>query len=91
MRTWAAWAVMALALAMAGCAPSPRNVSCANDGQCEKIDARFHYCLETRCVECVGSASCGEGRACTDGACSCSSDVGCPGQRCDEGVCRPRS
>ena len=69
MRTRAAWAVTALVMAMVGCAPSPRNVPCSNDGECQKVAERFHYCLETRCVECVGSASCGEGRTCTDGAC----------------------
>lgn len=75
----------------AGCAPSPRDVSCSNDGQCEAVGARYHYCLESRCVECLGSASCGEGRTCEDGACRCSDDSGCgKGEACRQGECKPR-
>lgn len=88
MRVLTPW--LALALMMAGCAPSPKNVPCSNGGDCAKVDAHFNYCLEARCVECISSSSCGEGRSCTDGACTCDSDVGCPGQRCEEGVCRPK-
>jgi hypothetical protein len=75
---------------LAACAPRPKNVPCGNGGDCTKIDARYSYCLESRCVECVSSSSCGEGRSCTDGVCVCSSDVGCPGQQCAEGACKPR-
>jgi len=56
-------------LALAGCAPEPRNVSCSNDGQCSALGEDFRYCLESRCVACVGSASCGPNRSCVDGAC----------------------
>ncbi len=72
-----------------GCAPEPRNVSCTNDAMCEKLGEGFHYCLESRCVECVGSASCGEGQACLDGACVCNSDRGCKqGEKCVDGECK---
>lgn len=88
MRVSTLW--FGLALMVAGCAPSPKNVPCSNGGECTKVDARFNYCLQSRCVECISSSSCGEGRLCTDGTCTCESDVGCPGQRCEEGVCRPK-
>lgn len=48
-------------LLVAGCAPSPKSVRCSNGGDCAKVDARFHYCLQARCVECVGDAECGSG------------------------------
>jgi peptidoglycan-associated lipoprotein len=64
----------------AGCAPSPRNLPCANDGECEKGGTEFRYCLESRCVECVGSASCGDGNTCVDGRCErkCRDERDCP-------------
>jgi len=67
---------LAIAVVAAGvfvataCAPEPRSALCDNDGFCEKLGEHFHYCLESRCVECVGDASCGSGHACVDGACS---------------------
>jgi peptidoglycan-associated lipoprotein len=80
-----------LFLIVAGCAPEPRHVACSNDGQCEKAGGKFRYCLESRCVECVGIASCGDGRACVDGACECVSHQGCGmGEECADGQCRPK-
>jgi hypothetical protein len=72
-----------------GCTPEPKNVSCSNDGECRKHDERLNYCLESRCVECVGSASCGPGSSCDNGACvQCINNEGCPsGSACVEGTC----
>jgi hypothetical protein len=82
-------AIGVLALAALGCAPEPKNVTCSNDGDCRKMDDRLNYCLESRCVECVGVSSCPLGGTCDDGACvQCVSDKGCPaGNRCVEGSC----
>jgi hypothetical protein len=75
----------------AACSTEPRYAACSNDGECEKVGAKFRYCLQSRCVECVGSASCGEGRACVDGACECTSDKGCGmGERCTDAKCQPK-
>ena len=73
------------------CSPEPRHAACSNDGDCEKLGAKFRYCVVSRCVECLGSASCGEGRACVDGACECASNKGCGmGETCAEGKCQPK-
>jgi hypothetical protein len=66
------------------CAPSPRNVPCSNLGDCRKIDERFGFCGQGKCVECVGRGSC-DGHDCVEGVCS----IPCgEGGRCDEGrVC----
>jgi len=72
-----------------GCAPEPHSAACTNDAVCEQLGEGFHYCLESRCVECVGNASCGEGRVCADGACVCTSDRGCKqGERCVDSECK---
>jgi hypothetical protein len=79
-----------LALLGLGCTPEPRSVPCSNDGDCRKVDdAHFNYCLESRCVECVGTTSCPLGKSCDDGACvQCVNDQGCPGgNRCVDGAC----
>jgi hypothetical protein len=75
---------------LVGCATQPRNVPCANDGQCEKESPQFRYCLESRCVECVGSSTCGPKGSCVDGRCmiSCGSDRDCPrGSTCQDSTC----
>ena len=51
-----------------GCTPSAQSVPCANDGQCEKASAKYHYCVAGACVECVGDMECGNG-TCTAGRC----------------------
>lgn len=74
------------------CAPTPRNVPCSNDGQCEELSEDFNYCLQSRCVECVASASCGDGNTCVDGRClvKCRDSRACPDQEaCVDGVCGP--
>jgi hypothetical protein len=68
LRSALAWAIGVLVLA--SCAPAPRNVACSNDGQCTQASGELHYCLESRCVECVGNSACGNGKACIDGACA---------------------
>jgi hypothetical protein len=62
-------AFVALVAMACGCAPTPKNTPCSNGGDCERIDPRFHYCLQHRCVECIADSSCGERGACVDGAC----------------------
>jgi hypothetical protein len=57
------------AVSTVGCAPQPRSVRCSNGGECKERDAKFEYCLEGRCVECVANGSCGMNRTCADGAC----------------------
>lgn len=77
-------------LLAAGCAPEPRNTPCSNAGDCEKAGPGYQYCLQSRCVECVSSSSCGEGNTCVDGACEihCHDDRGCRnGGRCKDGLC----
>lgn len=82
-------AVILLSLATAGCAPEPRNVPCSNDSVCQGLDERLNYCLQSKCVECVGVSGCPTGSVCDDGVCvECANDRGCPnGNRCVEGSC----
>jgi hypothetical protein len=82
--------ILVVSLLGASCAPAPRNVPCSNGGQCEEASKDFHYCLQSRCVECVSSSSCGERGSCIDGECrvSCQEDRGCPQRQvCREGTC----
>jgi hypothetical protein len=57
------------ALELIQCAPAPRTVHCANDGQCADLDVDFRYCAAGRCVECVTNSACGAGSKCSAGAC----------------------
>jgi hypothetical protein len=63
-------AVLTFVLSFEGCAPDPQNVSCRNDGECRDRGQNFNYCLENRCVECVGNARCKRGFVCDDGFCT---------------------
>lgn len=75
-----------------GCAPSPQDVPCRNDGECAAKSDRFAFCLQSRCVECVGRGSC-DGHACRDGLCEipCDGEKDCrDGDVCDDGLCRAR-
>jgi hypothetical protein len=84
---------LVLAIVLLGCAPAPRNVSCSNDGQCQMAEERFKYCLQSRCVECVASSSCGEGGSCVSGNCvrQCTDGRACPAQhRCIDRTCAPQ-
>jgi hypothetical protein len=74
---WRRRGPMALALASmcltlsalaAGCAPEPRTVHCSNDADCTELGGDFHYCAQSRCVECVTSAWCGPDRRCAAGS-----------------------
>jgi hypothetical protein len=60
---------LVVALFGSACAPRPRSTPCSNDGQCRELGGDFEYCLESRCVQCVGSASCGAGALCQNGEC----------------------
>lgn len=73
-----------------GCAPEPKSVPCSNDGDCRSHSDRLNYCLESRCVECVGVSSCAAGKICDNGACvQCVNDQGCPTSgRCVDGSCQ---
>jgi hypothetical protein len=80
-----------LSLLGPSCAPVPRNVPCENDGQCQTASEEFHYCLQSRCVECVSSSSCGDHGSCIDGECRvrCKDDRGCPQRQvCREETCQ---
>jgi hypothetical protein len=57
-------------LALSNCSPDPRNVSCHNDGECRERGGKFNYCLQSRCVECVGNSRCRPGFLCVDGECT---------------------
>jgi hypothetical protein len=54
---------------LGSCAPDPSTVACNNDGECRDRDEKFNYCLENRCVECVGNSRCKRGFVCDDGFC----------------------
>lgn len=74
----------------ASCAPSPKNTPCSNGGECQKVDPKYTYCLESRCVECVGDASCPDQSFCKDGTCRrrCVNSGDCPGDTsCQSGFC----
>jgi hypothetical protein len=89
LRCWS----LVIAAALLGCTPAPRHVACANDGECRSAGEEFNYCLESRCVECVGSASCGEGNVCADGRCvrRCQDGRDCPEATfCIDGRCGAR-
>jgi hypothetical protein len=81
-----------IGLAALGCAPTPRSVPCSNDRQCAELSDDFNYCLQSRCVECISSESCGDGNTCIDGQCfaECTDNRACPDDHvCMEGVCAP--
>lgn len=75
---WSLASVLAGAASLAagtltpGCAPQPRNVPCSNDAQCAEANEDFRYCLQSRCVECVSSSSCGASGVCDSGECRAS-------------------
>jgi hypothetical protein len=51
------------------CAPDPRTVRCSNGGECKEHHAKYEYCLQGRCVDCIARGSCGTNRICSDGIC----------------------
>ncbi len=82
-----------IALGAATCAPSPKNVSCSNRGDCTKVDPSYGYCFEHQCVECIESSSCGYPNRCLDGFCErrCADDRECRAeQTCRAGRCEVR-
>ncbi len=90
-----AGAALALLIAIVSpaCTPEPRNVPCSNDGQCRGVSDELRYCLESRCVECVSSSSCGSSNSCVDGMCviHCKDERDCrTGEACQEGFCKRR-
>ena len=68
MRSVAISVFAILLLALFDCSSGPRSPACSNDHECEAA-GDFHYCLDSRCVECVTNAGCGNGHRCVDGAC----------------------
>jgi hypothetical protein len=78
------------ALLLSGCAVRPKSVPCSNAGDCQTAGDRFHYCTESRCVECLDDTSCSPGNRCTDGMCErrCRDDSDCSkGERCNDRIC----
>jgi hypothetical protein len=56
-------------VSLGSCAADPKSVACNNDGECRDRGEKFNYCLENRCVECVGNSRCKRGFVCDDGFC----------------------
>ena len=69
MTFWGGVSTLAFTTWLVGCAPEPRTVRCSNGGECKEHDAKYEYCLQGRCVECVARGSCGMNRICSDGMC----------------------
>lgn len=69
MRAIVFGAVAILLLPALDCSSGPQSPACSNDHECEAYGGSFHYCLNSRCVECVTNAACGNGHRCVDGAC----------------------
>jgi hypothetical protein len=79
------------ALTLFACSPSARSLPCQNDADCTKASSDFHFCSDARCVACVGSNDCGDGKQCIAGACmkSCKKTTDCGSDdRCVDEVCR---
>lgn len=75
---------------IAGCDTRPKSVPCSNAGDCDAAGDRFRYCLESRCVECLGDSSCGDGNRCIDGLCQrkCRDGRDCTAEeRCVDRMC----
>lgn len=76
---------------LAACAGGPSSLPCRNDSECAGRNDRYAFCLESRCVECVGRGSCG-GHACDGGVCNipCEDSRACPhDDACVSGRCTP--
>jgi hypothetical protein len=58
-----------LVFAGANCAPAARSANCSNDGECSDADSGRAYCVQSRCVECVTNAACGDHKRCAAGSC----------------------
>ncbi|MFO0588945.1 MAG: hypothetical protein U0441_15450 [Polyangiaceae bacterium] len=83
-------ALAAMSLCALGCDVQPKSVPCSNAGDCAAANPRFGYCLQSRCVECLDDASCGDGGRCKDGLCErpCKRARDCPaGDACSDGFC----
>lgn len=52
-----------------GCAPEPKFQACHDDTDCKTAVGESSYCIRSRCVECVSSASCPRNEECIEGAC----------------------
>lgn len=88
------WLAFGLAVFVSGCTPSPRDVRCTNQGECQQVNPRYGYCVQNRCVECLDDPGCGEGGVCRDGLCmrKCFDGRDCEsGQICTEGLCTDRT
>src|SRR5262249_29491319 len=71
-----------------------RSAPCSNGGDCQKIDTKYGYCLQGRCVECISNSGCGDGNTCVAGVCdrACEDGRDCAGDLvCENHRCRPRS
>jgi hypothetical protein len=91
LRLAAAAAAPFLIAALGACAGGANSQPCRLDGECASRDERYAFCLEARCVECVGRGSCG-GHPCNGGVCDipCEDSRKCPhGDACVGGRCAP--
>lgn len=73
-----------------GCNTHPKATPCSNAGDCAAAGAKFAYCTESHCVECLGDSSCGDGNLCVEGLCQrhCRDGRDCPsGDACTNGMC----
>jgi hypothetical protein len=61
--------VFAVALGVVACAPEARHVPCASDAECRAEEGELEYCLQHRCVECLGESMCHGLESCVDGRC----------------------
>lgn len=72
------------------CTPAPKDVRCTNQADCKAVNERYGYCMQNRCVECLGDPGCGEGNVCREGLCvhKCFERRDCDkGQACVDGFC----
>ncbi len=84
-------ALAAFGLGMTGCDLTPKTTPCSNAGECEAVNPRFSYCVQSHCVECLEDSGCGDGNLCKSGMCErhCKTGRDCPtGDACSDGLCR---
>lgn len=76
-----------------GNGPDPDHCEPCDPGQAGTCGGDTPYCVQSCCVQCIGSGDCTGNEACIDGFCSepggCSTDAECPaGYSCDGGQCQ---
>lgn len=56
--------VIVAAFTAIACAPQPKFQACHDDNDCKESVGKSAYCIRSRCVECVSSASCPGNQEC---------------------------